>query len=90
MAIHERTYYHRVDFGCDVTNGFGHQEASITKEWDTVEVTLPGGIKGKLQSDGPKRGFTIVEPYQAHPGFKRIYGPGEILLLANGWRAKAT
>lgn len=90
MAIHEIPFYFRVDFGCDVLNGFGHLESSITTEGDTVEVTLPGEVKAKLRSDGPNGGFTIEKPYKAPPGFKRIYGPGEMLQLAHGGRAKAT
>lgn len=88
--IHETPYYSRVCFGCDVVKGFGHLENSIKSEDDTVEVTLRGGTTAKIRSDGPMRGFTVVEPYQVHRGFKRIYGPGETLQLARGWRARAT
>ena len=90
MAIHESPFFFRVCFGCDVLNGHGGFEKTITKEGDTVEVTLRSGEKGILRSDGPKRGFTVVEPFRAYPGFKRIHGAGESLPLAHGWRAMAT
>lgn len=53
MALHETPFYFRVDFGCDVLNGNGHLARTITKEGDTVDVVLRGGVNAKLRCDAP-------------------------------------